>query len=82
VYQLRGEDSRALGEFDHAIRNARNCPPPILATVHLEAARLNERLARRDRAIAHYRAVSTLFGAGADSRTAAARALTRLGAER
>jgi len=82
VYQVRGEDSRALGEFEHAIRNARNCPPPILATVHLEAARLNERLARRDRAIAHYRAVSTLFGAGADSRTAAARALTRLGAER
>ena len=78
LYQARKQDAQALVEFDHAIRYARNCPPPVLAAVHLDAARIHERFARRDRAIAHYRTVSSIFGAGADSGAAAARALARL----
>jgi len=81
LYQARKQNSLALVELEHAIRNAKRCPLPILAMVHLDAARMYERLDRRDRAIAHYRIVSALFGAGADSRSAATRALTRLRAE-
>ena len=45
---------------------------------YLEAARLHERLARKSQAIDYYRAASTLFGGGADTRAAADRALARL----
>ena len=82
VHQARKQDSLALAQFEHAIRNGKSCPPPILANVHLEAARLYEGLGHRDRAISHYRIVATLFGAANDSRTAATRALTRLNADR
>ena len=82
VLQARKDDGAALVEFEHAIRGGRTCPPPILATAYLEAARLYERLGRRDQAIDYYRTVSYLFGAAADTRAAALRALTRLGTDR
>jgi hypothetical protein len=78
VQQARKDDVAALAEFEHAIRNARSCPPPILGNAYLEAARLLERLDRRPQAIAYYRIASTLFGGAADTHTAALRALTRL----
>lgn len=72
------EDAAALAEFELAIRGAKDCPPPLAAAAYLEAARIHERLGRRDQAIAYYRAASTWFGGGTDTRAAANRALTRL----
>jgi tetratricopeptide (TPR) repeat protein len=78
VLQARAQDAAALVQFETAIRHARHCPPPILGAVYLEAARLHERAGRRDQAISYYRIASTLFGAVADTKSAATRALTRL----
>jgi len=71
-------DAAALAEFDRAISLAPRMPPSIAASAHLEAARLYERLGRRDDAIRLYQTASTWFGASADTRAAANRALTRL----
>jgi tetratricopeptide (TPR) repeat protein len=76
------DDAAALDQFEHAIRGARECPAPIAAAAYLEAARVHERLAHKDQAIAYYRTASTWFGAGSDTRAAANRALTRLRAAR
>lgn len=76
--QADKNDAAALVQFEAAIHGAKNCPAPILANAYMEAARLHERAARRDEAISYYRIAATLFGAAADTRTAAARALTRL----
>jgi tetratricopeptide (TPR) repeat protein len=76
--QARHDEARALVEFDAAIQGARDAPAPIAAAALLDLARLEERLALRDRAIEHYRAASTWFGGGADTRAAAWRALSRL----
>jgi tetratricopeptide (TPR) repeat protein len=78
VLQSKREETRALAEYEAAIRSSRECPPSIVATAYLEAARLQERLARKAEAIDYYRAASTLFGGGADTRAAANRALLRL----
>jgi tetratricopeptide repeat protein len=78
VQQGRKDDASALAQFEHTIRAARNCPPPILGSAYLEAARVLERLGRRPQAISYYRTATTLFGAAADTRAAANRALTRL----
>jgi hypothetical protein len=40
---------------------------------------LHERAGRREHAVSLYRIVASLFGAAADTRAAATRALTRLG---
>jgi hypothetical protein len=78
VLQAKKEDAAALAAFEAAIRSGRDCPPPIVASAYLEAARLQERLARTAQAIEYYRAASTLFGGGAETRDAATRALVRL----
>jgi tetratricopeptide (TPR) repeat protein len=78
VLQARTQDAAALAQFESAIRHARKCPPPILGAVYLEAARLHERAGRRAQAISYYRIASTLFGASAETTSAATRALTRL----
>ncbi len=71
-------ETDALAEFDKAIAFAARMPPPIAASAHLEAARLNERLGRRDDAIRLYEAASTWFGGSSETRAAATRALMRL----
>ena len=76
--QAKGNDPAALAQFEIAIRGAKNCPPPILGMAYVEAARLLERAARRDQAISYYRIAAALFGASADTRSSATRALTRL----
>ena len=78
VLQARKADTAALAQFETTIRHAKRCPPPILGDAYLEAARLHERAARRDQAISYYRIASTLFGAAAETKSAATRALTRL----
>jgi tetratricopeptide (TPR) repeat protein len=78
VLQSKKENAAALVAYEAAIRSSRDCPPPIVAAAYLEAARMHERLSRRAQAIDYYRAASTVFGGGADTRAAANRALTRL----
>jgi tetratricopeptide (TPR) repeat protein len=78
VLQARKDDERALAQFELALEQWRSCPAPILGNAHLEAARLHERAGRREDAIAGYRVASTLFGAAADTRAAALRALDRV----
>jgi tetratricopeptide (TPR) repeat protein len=72
------DDAAALAQFERAIHGARDCPAPIAAAAYLEAARVHERLAHREQAIAYYRTASTWFGGGSDTRAAANRALNRL----
>jgi tetratricopeptide (TPR) repeat protein len=78
VQLARKDDMEALAQFEHAIRGARTCPAPILGNAYLEAARVLERIGRRPQAISYYHTAMTLFGASADTRAAATRALTRL----
>jgi tetratricopeptide (TPR) repeat protein len=78
VLQTREEDPAALVQFESVIRNAKACPPPVLGMAYLEAARLHERAGRRDQALSYYRITSTLFGAAAETRAAAQRALARV----
>jgi hypothetical protein len=78
VLQARKNDPSALAQFELAIASARHCPPTILGTAYLEAARLHERAGRTAQAMAYYEISSTLFGAASDTRATATRALTRL----
>jgi hypothetical protein len=78
VLQARSRDDAALREFQQTLRSATACPAPILGNAQLEAARLHERAGRRDDAIAGYRVAATLFGAAAETRAAAQRALERV----
>jgi hypothetical protein len=78
VLQARRDDAGALAQFAITIREGRACPAPILGYAHLEAARLHERLGHADDALSGYRVAATLFGAAAETRGAAARALARL----
>ncbi len=82
VLEAKNDHPAALLSFEATISNPRDCPPPIVAAAYLEAARLHERLTRKAQAIDYYRAASTLFGAGADTRAAANRALLRLRAQK
>jgi len=82
VLQAQRRDADALAQFDATIRAARECPAPIAAAAYLDAGRVHERLSHRDQAIDAYRAASTWFGGGADTRAAASRALTRLRADK
>ena len=53
-----------------------------MASAYYEAARVHERLARREKAIEYYRAASTWFGGADETRANARRALVRLRVER
>lgn len=78
VLQATKNDVAALVQFEAAIHAAKTCPPPILGTAYMEAARLHERAGHRDQATSYYRIASTLFGAASETHAAASRALTRL----
>ncbi len=72
VLQARGDDAGALAEFEHAIRDARRAPAPIVGEACLEAARIHERGAstvdEAHRRVSHR--ASTSFGAVAPTRSA------------
>ena len=50
--EARKDEAGALDAFEATIRAGRACPAPIAAAAFLDAARLKERLAHRDQAIA------------------------------
>jgi len=72
------DNEHALTALETAIRGAADAPAPIAAAAYYEAARVHERLGHTDQAISYYRAALGWFGAAAETRTAATRALTRL----
>jgi len=78
----RRDDTAARAELEIAVDRGREAPAPIAAAALLDLARLEERLALRDRALAHYEAASTWFGGAAETHAAARRALIRLRADR
>jgi hypothetical protein len=78
LLQARKLDAAALAAFEQTIRGARTCPAPMLGNAYLEAARVYERMGQVDDAIDYYRTATSLFGAAADTRVAATRALIRL----
>jgi tetratricopeptide (TPR) repeat protein len=79
--EARGAYPDALAELQQAMREARTCPAPILGEVYLNAGRIHERLGRRDDARAAYATAASLFGASAETRASAARALAGLTGE-
>ena len=78
VLQALRHDEQALEQYQLAMKDSRECPPPILGNTYLEAARLRERAGRKEEAISGYRIAATLFGASAETRSAAQRALERM----
>lgn len=74
------DGERALAELETSIRGAKDAPAPLAAAAYYEAARIHERLGRAEQAIAYYRSAIAWFGGAADTRSAATRALVRLGA--
>jgi len=78
VLVARRDDDAALRQFEHAIREARLCPAPILGAAYLEAGQLHERAGQQSQATSAYRVASTLFGAADETHRVAARALARL----
>ena len=78
VLQAQKHDAEALAQYELTIAEARACPAPILGAAYLEAARLHERAGQVPEATGYYETAASLFGAAADTRAAATRALTRL----
>jgi tetratricopeptide (TPR) repeat protein len=82
VLIAKKEEAAALAQLEAVIDEARECPAPIAGAAYLEAARLHERLAHRDKAIDYYRIASTWFGGAADTHASAKRALARFTSSR
>ena len=82
VMAAKKDDAAALAQLEAVIRDASACPAPIAAAAYLEAGRIHERLAHREKAIDYYRIASTRFGGAADTHASAKRALSRLTSSR
>jgi tetratricopeptide (TPR) repeat protein len=78
VLVARQRVAAAIDELDAAIAAARTTPPTTIAEAALLAGRLREQQHDRDDAIAAYRRAAATFGAAAETRNAAARAIERL----
>lgn len=79
VLMAQHQNPEALVQLE-AAANSTNpiAPPTIIADAALAAGRLREITRDRQAALAHYRHAATVFGASADTRNAARRAITRL----
>lgn len=73
-----GDRTRALAELDRVVAGAADAPPTVVADAALAAGRVREELRDRAGALASYRRAAHTFGAAAETRDAAARAVTRL----
>jgi tetratricopeptide (TPR) repeat protein len=78
VLMARHLDSEALAELDTVLRTPSLVPPTMLAEAALAAATLHEQAHDRARAIDLYRRAASIFGASAQTRSTAQRALTKL----
>lgn len=79
VLLARKQDAQALTELDTALHApGEGAPPTLLADAAFLAGKLSEQAHDRTRAATYYRRAAQMFGASAETRTAASRALTRL----
>jgi tetratricopeptide (TPR) repeat protein len=78
LLKAQKNDAAALSLLDTVMSAGAAVPPAIYAAACVDAARINEQLGSRARAIELYRAVSTVVGADRASRDVARRALARL----
>jgi tetratricopeptide (TPR) repeat protein len=74
----RQRTAQAIAELDAALAAPATTPPTAIGEAAFLAGRLHEQQRDREAAIASYRRAAATFGAAADTRTAAARALDRL----
>ena len=68
----------AIDELDAAMAAAKTTPPTTIAEAALLAGRLREQQRDRENAMAAYRRAASTFGAAAETRNAATRAIERL----
>lgn len=78
VLMARHQDAEALAQLDTVLRTPSLVPPTMLAEAALAAATLHEQAHDRARAIDLYRRAASIFGASAQTRSTAQRALTKL----
>jgi tetratricopeptide (TPR) repeat protein len=78
VLMARHQDAEALVQLDTVLRTPSLVPPTMLAEAALAAATLHEQAHDRARAIDLYRRAASIFGASAQTRSTAQRALTKL----
>jgi tetratricopeptide (TPR) repeat protein len=78
VLAARQRAARAIEELDAVLAAAKTTPPTSIAEAALLAGRLREQQRDRNNAIAAYRRAATTFGAAAQTRNAATRAIERL----
>jgi len=78
VLMARHQDAEALVQLDTVLRTPSLTPPTMLAEAALAAATLHEQAHDRARAIDLYRRAASVFGASAQTRSSAQRALTKL----
>jgi hypothetical protein len=78
VLASRQRTTRALDELTAALAAPATTPPTAIAEAALLAGRLHEQQRDRAAAIASYQRAAATFGAAADTRATAARALDRL----
>jgi hypothetical protein len=78
VLAATGETTRALVELDRVLKTPAEAPATIVGDAALAAGRLREQLDDREGATRDYRRAAHTFGASAETRDEAARALARL----
>jgi tetratricopeptide (TPR) repeat protein len=78
VLMARDQDALALEQLDTVLRAPSLVPPTMLAEAALAAATLHEQAHDRARAIDLYRRAASVFGASAQTRSSAQRALSKL----
>jgi tetratricopeptide (TPR) repeat protein len=78
VLMARHQDALALAQLDTVLRAPSLVPPTMLAEAALAAATLHEQAHDRARAIDLYRRAASVFGASAQTRSSAQRALSKL----
>ena len=78
VLAASGEASRALVELDRVLKTPAEAPAAIVGDAALAAGRLREQLHDRDGAAREYRRAAHTFGASAETRDEASRALARI----
>jgi tetratricopeptide (TPR) repeat protein len=78
VLAARQRAADAIVQCDAAVAAWRTSPPTVVADAALLAGRLREQQRDRENAIAAYKRAASMFGAAAETRAAAARAVERL----
>jgi tetratricopeptide (TPR) repeat protein len=80
VLDAQQNDDAAVEMFESVLLSFETTPPAFYADACIDAARLYEQRGEKARAVELYRRAQPIFGADPQTKDAAQRALTRLGA--